>query len=102
MVLVNKEAQLRPGGSGGVQCGAGVAWVWLGVPSSLSVPSEPLRVLSVLAGWVSSQHGGLKSVARRARGLCVLWGKLASSYRSHRASPLPHSTGYKCVINCSE
>lgn len=28
MVLVNEEAQARPGGSGGVQCGAGMAWAW--------------------------------------------------------------------------
>ena len=66
---MNEEAQARPGGSGGVQCGAGMAWAWLGVPASLSVPSEPFHMLSVAAGWVSSQHGGLKAVAGLARGL---------------------------------
>ena len=68
-VLVNEEAQARPGGSGGVQCGAGMAWAWLGVPASLSVPSEPFHMLSVAAGWVSSQHGGLKAVAGLEWGL---------------------------------
>lgn len=59
-----------------MQCGAGVAWVWLGpfphspCPQSLSACS-----LCWLVGFPHSMEAS-KVLHDAARGLCVLWGKL--------------------------